>query len=579
MKLYRVITAAISALMICNAGVTAQEKEKTYNETVIVTSNFNPIVSEAKKIDHNATTMDTELKKESVTLTPVELPFQPVMPLDTIKPAKVKGEPIEPLFNTHIAGGLGTYLTPYLDIAHSQTRSRDFIYSLHARHYSSLWSGMKEVAHSTFAENDIDIYAKKVWKNCYLDGFFYYSYDRNYWYGFNEDTINFDIKNKDYRASYNHVGFRTNYGSLSKHEYAIHNKASFDINHTSSLYGISETDISLLFSAYRHFHFWKGDPQTLGLKLKYQHFLYGNKFGTTPYFTEYSPVPYPVPDTLYVNTDYGKFNINPYFDFSIPQVKDLLFHIGFKVVPYVGWTESKVYFLPVIWAYYPVIKDLLHLKAGIDGDIHQRTLNETRIENPYISPSVQLLPEKDVRIFVQAFSNPLPALAMQLDLSVNFFSHKAFYTLDEMALLNNMFTLVYDNGKQYYAKFQLQYTITKTLNLMLNMQVQGFDVDSIATAWYQPVLNVNMTVEYLVGKKLRVQFTPSFFTSVKAINEMGETISLNPRIDLNIAAQYDYNKQLSFFIKLNNLACQRQYQYIHYPSQRFMGMIGAKVAF
>jgi hypothetical protein len=579
MKYYKVTLVLLFAFVGCCFDMAAQDTNKTYNETVIVTSTFNPIVSEARKIDDKARTMDMMIDKDTFSLNPVDMPFHPVMPLETIKAAKVKGEPIEMLFNTHISAGIGTYLTPYLDVSHSQTRSRSFIYSIHARHYSSLDGTMDDVAHSTFADNNIEAFAKKIWNDFYISGNIYYDYNRYYYYGFNEKSLNLDIDKAKYRSAYNHVGFGLNYGSLYNNPDNLHNSAHFNMDYTNHINGISETDINFLANLHKNFRFWKGNPQIIGLDLAYKHRLFTNEFELTPYFIDVSLIPYTLFYDIYGNTDNGRLTIKPYFDFSIPQIKDLSLHAAVKFEPVFASEGGKFNVLPEIFAYYPLISKYLHLKAGINGDIRSKTLNEVRLENPYVSPSVLLLNERNINLFIQAFSKPLPSLTMQLDLALNFFSDKGFYDLDWQADLNNMFILDYDDGKQYSAKFQLNYNIDKRLNVIFNMQLQGFSLESLPAAYYQPVFSTALAVEYIVAKKLRLQFTPSFFTSSKARNHLNEIVSLSPRIDLNLAAQYDYNKQLSFFINLNNLAFQRQYRYINYPSQRFMGMIGAKIAF
>jgi hypothetical protein len=556
-----------------NNNLFAQKEDKTYNETVVVTSKFNPIVSEARKIDANGITIDTDLEKETPNLVPVEKPFAPVMIIEQIKPAKVKGEPIEMLYNTHIAAGIGTYLTPYLDITHSVTRSRDFVWSLHARHLSSLWGGIKNVAHSTFAENTINAYAKKIWDKCFIDGNVSYSYDRNYWYGFNEDTIGFDIDKKDYRASYQNIAARLNYGSLFRDDNLINHTARIEFGHTSSKYGISETGLIVGATANRHFFFWDSQkPQTIGLNIDYKLKLYNDDFSLTPYFGGN-------PSNVTLNIDNGKLTINPYFDFSLPQIEDLAIHIGGFVIPTWESGKSKTFVLPQIWASYPVFKDLLKVKAGVVGALLRRSLNGTRLENPYISPFIQLKGDKQITAFITLNSNPLPSLTMSLEGGIDWFSNHGFFHLDAAAGLNNMFILAYDKGNRYYAKFQLAYAATKDFNLSFDAQVQKFDLENMAEAWYCPAFVSHFAIEYVLNKKLRLQFTPSFFAMDKAMDENGNIVSLNPRINLNLAAQYDLNNELSFFVNLYNLAFQRQEQYIHYPSQRFVGMIGAKIAF
>ncbi|MDR1725441.1 MAG: hypothetical protein LBR28_03520 [Bacteroidales bacterium] len=574
MKQYTFILLLLTALFVLNNDIQAQNDDKKYNETVIVTSTFNPIVSEAKKIDENGTVLETDIKKEKLNIQPLNKPFHTYVPVETIKPANVKGEPLEMLYNTHIAAGIGTYFTPYLDVTYSQTRSRTFIYSAHARHYSSLWAKMKDVAHSAFADNDIDLYAKRIWNNCFIDGSFFYSYDRNYWYGFNPDNYNTDFAISDYRLDWQNVGFRINYGSLYRENNKLNHSAKLDFQYTTSRFGISELGFVIGASANKNFNFWTGDIQTLGLNIDYKLKIYGNEYDMLPYYTSFS-MPVPLPSSK--NIDNGKLTINPYFDFSLPQVKKLKIHTGFFVIPTFE-NETKVFLLPQVYAFYPVIDNLLHVKAGVIGALLRRSLNPAKIENPYISPFVLLKGEKLITTFIQINSNPQASVSMQLNLGIDFFENKGFFTLDPLAGLHNMFILTYDNGKRYYTKYQLSYSILSNLNLNFDAQLQSFEMKTLKHAWYQPVFSTHLQMEYIIAKKLRLQFTPSFYTSNKALNENNEIKTLKPRISIDCAAQYDMNKQLSFFINLNNLAFQRQYQYIYYPSQRFMGMIGAKLA-
>ena len=69
------------------------------------------------------------------------------------------------------------------------------------------------------------------------------------------------------------------------------------------------------------------------------------------------------------------------------------------------------------------------------------------------------------------------------------------------------------------------------------------------------------------------------FCAHKDENEKGEIVKLKSGIDINLNASYNYSDQLVFFVELNNLAFQRYYEYYNYPSQRFVGLLGARFAF
>jgi outer membrane receptor protein involved in Fe transport len=49
--------------------------------------------------------------------------------------------------------------------------------------------------------------------------------------------------------------------------------------------------------------------------------------------------------------------------------------------------------------------------------------------------------------------------------------------------------------------------------------------------------------------------------------------------DVNLNVEYLFNKRLSFFGKLNNLANQRYQLYANYPVYGINGLVGAKFSF
>jgi len=45
-------------------------------------------------------------------------------------------------------------------------------------------------------------------------------------------------------------------------------------------------------------------------------------------------------------------------------------------------------------------------------------------------------------------------------------------------------------------------------------------------------------------------------------------------LNINLNAEYRYNKNLSFWLRLNNISFNRYYEWAYYPSYRFLGLVG-----
>lgn len=546
------------------------------NESVIISAQFDPIVNEAMKLSENPNIFDTTFKVPDFKYEIINKVYPTQIRIEEIKPARVKGEPVSMLYNGNIKAGIGTYLTPYFEGLYSETRNRTFLYSIHARHYSSHWS-IKDYPTSHFANNDINLYAKKIWDKFYVDAKVYYNNSINYYYGFNNDSIK--LKDKNFRALWHNVGFKTTYSSLYRNDNSLHHWVSLGVENLSSKWSSNELTFFLMGDANKQFELFNKEKQVLGVKINYKHsfFKYDIKnIYTAPYYLNQL---YPLlnfnTEGLVGNPTYntGIVEIKPYFDFKISRFQ---LHTALNFSPEFG-KKSDFRLLPTAIVYFPIIPKKLYFQGGIEGNVERIALNSFRIENPYVSPFLQIKPTTKINLFAKLNSN-INDMGISVEGGIqNIYNHH-FYVNDTLSYYKNMFSIVYDDVVRFYAKGHFEYNIAKTLSLMLDMQYQTFKMKRLDFAYYQPAFTTSLSLQYIVAKKLIIDFAPTFKTGVKAIY-MGEEKKLDPIVDINLNAQYIYSNQLSFFLKLNNLAFQRYEQYYSYPSQRFMGMIGASFSF
>ncbi len=557
----------ISAIMVfCLLGMSAkaqQPKKDEYNESVVIKSTFSPVVNEAYKLTSKPSVFDSTFELPAFKYDKTGKQFPTFMTFDKIKPANVKDERAEKLYNAHIKAGIGTYFTSLLEASYSQTRSKDLVYSADFKHRSSLGQ-IKDYAHSTYAENDLHLYAKKIWESFSLDADIFYEHQRYYYYGFS-DTI--DKTKSDYRTTYHTIGTRLNYRSLYRDESMLHNFASFAFKHTSGKWGYGETDINLVAGVRKELSLFNNQTQYLGLQVNYNQIVgsYSAK-DLTPFFN---------PELRledYKNRQ-GVVDINAYMDFMIKQFN---IHTALSLAPCFG-NHGKFYFLPDIVVSLPNLTEHIGVEGGLKSETELPTLNAMVRENPYISPLVQTKLQSTISLFAKASYSGSNNLHAELELGFASLQDKYFYTLDTNATLNNMFSIVHDNAKRLYVDFRFDYKL-KDITLKANASFQNMKTEDLEKAWYVPNFKTGISVEYSVDK-LTVALIPTFASSVKCLNEKREVVKLKSRFDLNLNASYKYSDQWTFFTELNNLAFQRYYNYYNYPAQRFVGIIGARYAF
>lgn len=558
------ITTLFLILGISFTAFSQEEKESIYNEDVIVRTIFDPVVNEAYKINEKPQTFDTKFEIPPFQYEKTTKQYPTTMVFEQIKPAKVKGEPLTKLYNSHIKAGVGTYYTSLLDLSYTQTRSKNFIYSTHYRHNSSLGQ-IKDYGNSTFANNDLDLYAKKIWNKFFIDAGINYNHQQQYFYGFIDST---NIDKATYVAPYHNVGGFLRYKSIYRKNTSLHNSAKFAINHTFNKWGRKETHLKANADLHKNFKFLGSDKQNIGLNFNYKQTL--GKY--TPkdlalFHNEMLPLEF--------DNNIGSLALTPYTNLKI---KSLDLNIALDFVSTFG-DRKEFMILPTAFVETPTLANFIKIKAGITSNFDFPTLNQLRIENPYLSPLAKIESNNQMDIFAKVNFLTKSNILLSLKGGYKTINNDYFFTLAKNAGLNNMFTLVYDDTKTIYAQIDAAYQINKKLDLSLNLLYQKITTTDLEYAWYKPTFKANLLLHYNANDKFNISLVPTFQSKVKCLNPKGEVEELKNKIDINLWANYNFNQKLSFFIELNNIAYQRYFDYYNYPSQRIVVMGGAKYAF
>ncbi len=71
------------------------------------------------------------------------------------------------------------------------------------------------------------------------------------------------MESKDYKMSWNNIGFQANYSSLYRNDKSLHHKISFFVENLSGKYGLKETSIGLNADGNKKFTFYFAPPRVL----------------------------------------------------------------------------------------------------------------------------------------------------------------------------------------------------------------------------------------------------------------------------------------------------------------------------
>ena len=137
---YNRIPVILTTLCLLAAGnvCRAQSDSNVYNERVVVTSRYKPVVEETQKVNVAPTITDTVAtmpKNLSYDITTTRLTslYQP----SRIKAARIIGEPATRLYNNYVKVGFANYWSPLAEFYYNSLRSSDRTFGVRATHRSS----------------------------------------------------------------------------------------------------------------------------------------------------------------------------------------------------------------------------------------------------------------------------------------------------------------------------------------------------------------------------------------------------------------------------------------------------------
>lgn len=279
--------------------------------------------------------------------------------------------------------------------------------------------------------------------------------------------------------------------------------------------------------------------------------------------------------------------------------EDLTLSLG--VAGYVGLdtenSESDFFIYPRIAASYRLVDELLIVYGGADGGLRQNTYYSFVDENPFVSPTLQIMPTSELY-------NAYGGLKGKLSNSIGY-NVRASYGKEENKPLfqanpvidvapseayeyGNSFGLVYDDVNTLSVFGEIKVEVNDSFALGVNAEYFSYSMTNEPEAWNLPDLkatlftNFDVTEEIYAGASIfYVGERSILFTGDVGIfgNGMVEFRTLDSFIDANVHVGYRVNDRLSIFAKGSNLVGENYERWQHYPVQGIQGLIGATYKF
>ena len=235
--------------------------------------------------------------------------------------------------------------------------------------------------------------------------------------------------------------------------------------------------------------------------------------------------------------------------------------------------------------------------GGVEGGLHQNTYYNFKEQNPFISPTLAILPTKNIyEAFVGVKGKVTNSVAYNLKASYGQDEDRAFFQANPLKTVSaglkgyeygNSFNVVYDDLNTLSVFGELQVAISDQFSLGINANYYNYSTDFQAQAWNLPELkatlfsNFNITDQlyggasiFYVGERKDLEWSNSPFG-----NSTDREITLDGYVDANVHFGYRFTERLSAFVKGSNLFSDNYTKWMNYPVQGIQGLIGVTYKF
>ena len=242
--------------------------------------------------------------------------------------------------------------------------------------------------------------------------------------------------------------------------------------------------------------------------------------------------------------------------------------------------RSNVHVYPQLHAEFKVV-DQLSAYGGFTGDMIRNTYRSMVQQNRYLGSDFVILNTNKAIEFYGGIKGSLnDKLSYDVRLAYQNYKYFNFYINAPLAPMEFVTAYDEDNTTVMNFKSELKYSKPEAFNLALSIDLNSYNLSNFDYAYHRPVMQSKVAGEYKITKNFNVKTDIFYISGLKSLDVLtGESVKLDPIIDLNLGAEYCFNKKLSAFIELNNLLSKKYQYYQYYPVRGLNLMLGATYSF
>jgi hypothetical protein len=269
------------------------------------------------------------------------------------------------------------------------------------------------------------------------------------------------------------------------------------------------------------------------------------------------------------------FKVNPYIQFKTDRFR---LTGGINYVNEFG-ANQRINIFPSASLDFMLIKNYLTIFGNLGGDVEKTLLKNLTDQNPYLNQNVNLRNTVNKIDFGGGIRGTVAP-------NVGYKAMVSYKTVSDLSyFVNNInkkqkFDVAYFAGNTNIIGFdgELNINFSEDFNLDSKIQIKQYDNNTEQFPWLRPGIVLTTTASFKIVDKvklsgdllfqgetkakildldLKVPPTPSINMSIKTIKAFA---------DISIGADYQYNKQISAFFRVNNVLGNEYEKLPYYPN-------------
>lgn len=471
-----------------------------------------------------------------------ELPgYQPAL-----KPLRLKQEEISRIYGNYVGAGFGNFSSPYLEAWTTTKRDKNRLLGAHFYH-RSFRNGPVDDRNSASGNTQVKIFGSNYSEFLTATGFASFQNNLGYFYGYTPGT---EVDRDSIRQSYNRFSVGGTLGNTKPSDFNF--KLRSDFSYLTDSFEANESMLNLQFDG----DYATDDQHKILISSAY-HLFSRN-------------------DDLVDSKVRHLFRAGAAFQFS--PMENLLLTAGAKAaIDNDSIRNSKFHLYPDIHATYTLSANV-SAYASLTGDMDRVSLHALSEGNQWLNSNVSIFHTNRTIDFTVGLKGKVGNLAFVGGVAAANLNESYFY---QNALANRAkFDVVYDDLKRLNIFGEATFGKGEVAQFSARGDYFNYSTDDLAEAWHRPTYRFGLNTRFNIYEKVVLAVGLAGQGGMKAFNnESLQQVDLEEAIDLNAKLDYFLSKQVSVFVKLENILSNDYPVFLNYPVRGFQAMGGVKWSF